>query len=153
PPLERLDSRINPALHAVQRPGRIVRALHVVQLNLVVLPAIARSRRPEQHSAVVMPHVPDVHLHLEIAIFLVRGEMPEAVRMQDRSERLELRLAVGDAPLREILRTVIEGRPLDLPRQLAYAKIAEPDRIGEGLEPEISRPQPVTQLGNALDVE
>jgi hypothetical protein len=60
-----------------------------------------------------MPDVPDVHLQLEIAERLVRGEVAVAIPVQHTAECLEIRLAVQDLPLDQVLSGLVQQRPRD----------------------------------------
>ena len=61
----------------------------------------------EEHAAVVMPGVTDVHLEFEIAVLLIGGEMAHAIAVEHGAERLEPRLAFRDMPLGKIRRGLI----------------------------------------------
>ncbi len=84
PPLLGLDPGIQRALERVERPGGIVRTLHVVKLDLVAPARQAPAGAAEHDAGVVMPDVPDVHLQLEIAERLVGGEVAVAIAVRAR---------------------------------------------------------------------
>ena len=112
-----------------------MRALHVVQLDLIVAAARPVSGGAKQNAAVMMPGVADVHLQFEIAELFLRGEVADAIRVQHAAQRLEQRLAIGDVPFGEIGRRLVERRPHHFRGKLADPQVAESDRVGQRFEP------------------
>ena len=72
----------------------VAAALHVVKLDLVMPASRPLSRSAKQDASIVMPGVPHVHLHFEIAILRERGKVAVAIREEHASERLKAWLAV-----------------------------------------------------------
>src|SRR6266699_6398011 len=114
----RLDLGIDRAFERVERSGGIVRALDVVELDLVMPAAQALTTRTKQDAAVVVLHVPYVKLQLEIPELLPGRQVPGAVGVNDLADRPEQRLAFRDIPFVEIFATAVERLPLVLRRQL-----------------------------------
>src|SRR5690242_2403987 len=54
PPIAGLDRRIEPAFYGVQRAGGVVRAFHVMKLDLIMSATRALPRRAEHDAAIVM---------------------------------------------------------------------------------------------------
>src|SRR5579872_4153584 len=107
----RLDLRIDGSLEGIERAGRIVRALHVMQLDFVVTAAVALPARTKQNAAVVMLYVPHEKLELEIAELLLGRQVPGAVGMDHAPDRLKFGLAFRDEPFVEIFRRRVESLP------------------------------------------
>ena len=130
-----------------------MRAFDVVKLDFVVASLRAVPGGAEENAAIVMPGVADVHLELEVAEFFVGGEVADAIGVEYRAERLEGRLPVGDVPLFEIGRRLVERRPGDFRWQFADAEVAEADGVGERFEPKIAAAQAVAEFGHGFDIE
>ena len=152
PPPFGLDSWVQlGALERIQRSGRIMGALDVVQLHLIGPPA--RRGATKHHAAIVMADMPYVHLQLEIAKAVGGRKVTIAVAVQHAAERLEDRLAIRDVPFGQIFSRFVERRPRNFRRQLAYAQGAKSNWIGQRLQPEVSGAQTVAQFRHGLDVE
>src|ERR1051326_3737782 len=104
PPPLGFDPGVETTFGGVQGAGGIMRALHVVKLDLIVPATRTLPRRSEHDAAIVMTGMPDIHLKFKVAKLLVGGEVAVAIAVEYSAKGLKQRLAIRDVPQAQVRR-------------------------------------------------